>query len=55
MTATNDIQNLIMHRATASDIERQAQTEGLVTLRQQAATALANGLTTPEELIRVLQ
>ncbi|HVI60766.1 MAG TPA: ATPase, T2SS/T4P/T4SS family [Candidatus Saccharimonadales bacterium] len=47
------IQALIMKRATSSEIERAAQTEGMVNMRQDGYLKALDGLTTLDEVNRV--
>ncbi len=50
---TNDIRKLIQVRASAQDIRLQALKQGMVPLRQTGWQKVCEGLTTPEEVLRV--
>ena len=52
---TEKISKLILDRAAASDIEKQAREEGMVTLKQDGYLKVLNGITTIEEVLRVAQ
>jgi type II secretory ATPase GspE/PulE/Tfp pilus assembly ATPase PilB-like protein len=49
------IQEQIVNKATASEIKRGALERGLKTLRMDGVQKLLNGITTPEEVLRVTQ
>jgi general secretion pathway protein E len=49
------IQEQVVHKATASEIKRGALQRGLKTLRMAGLEKLRQGLTTPEEVLRVTQ
>ncbi len=53
MDVTESIQRLIVARATTSEIQREAQREGMVTLRQDGYLKVLSGVTTIEEVNRV--
>ena len=53
MDVTESIQGLIVKRATSAEIQRQAVTEGMVTMRQDGYLKALQGLTTLEEVNRV--
>jgi len=53
MDVTQDIQNLIVTRATSSDIQRKAIEQGMITMRQDGYLKALTGLTTLEEVNRV--
>jgi type IV pilus assembly protein PilB len=53
MDVTDDIQRLIVARATSSEIQHKAQEQGMVTLRQDGYLKVLQGLTTLEEVNRV--
>ncbi len=53
LTVSENIRTLILERATATDIERQAVEDGMVTLRQDGLKKIQNQLTTVEEIARV--
>ncbi len=50
---TEEIQNLIVERATSAQIEKKAVEQGLITLRQDGYLKVLQGLTTLEEVNRV--
>ena len=54
MPMTEQIQQLVMQRATATAIENAAVVNGMRTLRDDARLKVQQGLTTPQEVIRVL-
>ena len=49
------VQEQIINKATASEIKRGALERGLRTLRMDGINKLMNGMTTPEEALRVTQ
>lgn len=53
MDITPEIQGLIVKRATSSEIQRKAQEQGMVTMRQDGYLKALQGLTTLEEVNRV--
>lgn len=53
MDVTEAIQNLIVKRSTSAEIQREAITEGMVTMRQDGYLKALQGLTTLEEVNRV--
>jgi type IV pilus assembly protein PilB len=53
MDVTEDIQNLIVKRATSAEIQRAATERGMVTMRQDGYLKALGGLTTLEEVNRV--
>lgn len=53
MEVAQDIQNLIVKRATSSDIQRQAISQGMITMREDGYLKALTGLTTLEEVNRV--
>jgi type IV pilus assembly protein PilB len=53
MDVTEDIQNLIVKRATSAEIQRTAIAQGMVTMRQDGYLKALGGLTTLEEVNRV--
>lgn len=53
MMVSDDIRHLITSGADANAIRKQAQQEGMQTLREDALDKLRLGLTTPEEVVRV--
>ncbi|HUA13219.1 MAG TPA: GspE/PulE family protein [Candidatus Sulfotelmatobacter sp.] len=50
---TDNIQNLIMKRSTSTEIERAAQAEGMINMRQDGYLKVLSGQTTLEEVNRV--
>lgn len=55
LPVTEKISRLILERASASDINKQAKTEGMISLMQDGYLKVAEGITTVEEVIRVAQ
>ena len=49
------IQELVLEKASADEIRRIAQAEGMTLLREAAIEKFLAGITTPEEVIRVTQ
>ena len=54
LPVTNTIKNLIMKGATDHDIEEQAKTEGMMTMIEDGIFKAAQGITTIEEVLRVV-
>ncbi len=52
---TEKIGKLILERSSASDIQKQAIEEGMITLKQDGYLKVAEGITTVEEVLRVAQ
>jgi type II secretory ATPase GspE/PulE/Tfp pilus assembly ATPase PilB-like protein len=52
---TEKISRLILERSSASDINKEARAEGMITLKQDGYLKVAEGITTVEEVIRVAQ
>jgi general secretion pathway protein E len=50
---SDEIRHLITSGADANVIRRQAEQEGMLTLREDALAKLRDGITTPEEVVRV--
>ena len=50
---TPSIKAMILHSAQEYEIKRQARKEGMMTLRQNGIAKALNGVTTPEEVMRV--
>ena len=48
------IKNLIMKGATAGEIEEQAKSEGMITMIEDGIFKAAQGITTIEEVLRVI-
>ena len=53
MEVSEEIQRLIVSRATSSEIQRKAQEQGMVTMRQDGYLKVLQGITTIEEVNRV--
>ena len=53
MDVNTDIQNLIVARATSSEIQRMAVSQGMITMRQDGYLKALQGITTIEEVNRV--
>jgi len=53
MDVTEEIQNLIVSRATSSEIQRKAIEQGMITMRQDGYLKALQGITTLEEVNRV--
>lgn len=53
MDVTEEIQQLIISHATSSEIQRKAQEQGMVTMRQDGYLKVLQGITTLEEVNRV--
>lgn len=53
MDVNEDIQNLIVKRATSAEIQRKAVEQGMITMRQDGYLKALGGLTTMEEVNRV--
>ena len=53
MDVNEKIQNLIVARATSAEIQRQAQQQGMITMRQDGYLKVLQGITTIEEVNRV--
>lgn len=52
---TEKIGKLILQRASAGDIDTQARTEGMISLKQDGYLKVVEGITTVEEVLRVAQ
>jgi type II secretory ATPase GspE/PulE/Tfp pilus assembly ATPase PilB-like protein len=52
---TEKVGKLILERASASDIQKQAIEEGMITLKQDGYLKVTEGITTVEEVLRVAQ
>lgn len=55
LPVTESIARLILQRAAASDIEKKAREEGMITLKQDGYLKALEGITTIEEVLRVAQ
>ena len=53
MDVNEEIQNLIVARATSAEIQRKAQQQGMITMRQDGYLKVLQGVTTIEEVNRV--
>jgi len=53
LTINETIKQLIMHNATADEIEKQAKTEGMITMLEDGIFKAVQGFTTIEEVLRV--
>lgn len=53
LLVTNEIRQLIQARASAQDIRSQALKQGMIPLRQTGWQKVCQGLTTPQEVLRV--
>src|SRR5690606_25900939 len=53
LMVSDEVRHLITSGADANVIRKQAVSEGMLTLRQDALDKLRQGLTTPEEVVRV--
>ena len=51
---SDGIRDLIMKNSTASDLERLAKEEGMTTMLEDGIVKAAQGLTTVEEVLRVI-
>ncbi|MBI3009044.1 MAG: type II secretion system ATPase GspE [Candidatus Omnitrophica bacterium] len=50
-----DIRNLVLNRADSNTIKKKAQEKGMITLREDGARKILDGITTIEEVLRVTQ
>lgn len=55
LSVSEKISRLILERASASEIEKQAKEEGMVTMKQDGYLKVLEGITTVEEVLRVAQ
>ncbi|MBN2119967.1 MAG: Flp pilus assembly complex ATPase component TadA [Candidatus Omnitrophica bacterium] len=55
LTPSDKITNLVLSRASSDEIKRQAQENGMKTLRENGLEKLKQEITTPDEVIRVTQ
>ena len=53
MDVTEEVQNLIVKRATSAEIQRLAIQQGMITMRQDGYLKALSGVTTLEEVNRV--
>jgi len=54
MTITEDIERLIIERRSTEDIQKMAMMQGMITMRQDGLRKVARGLTSLEEILRVV-
>ncbi|MGI8922515.1 MAG: GspE/PulE family protein [Fimbriimonadales bacterium] len=54
MAMTDTLRDMVLARKSANDIKTEAVTEGMKTMRDTGRQKVINGITTPEEVIRVL-
>ncbi|HEX3032324.1 MAG TPA: ATPase, T2SS/T4P/T4SS family [Bacillota bacterium] len=54
LVVTEEIRDLIQHRGTADEIERAARSQGMPSLQEDGILKALNGLTSIEEVLRVL-
>jgi type II secretory ATPase GspE/PulE/Tfp pilus assembly ATPase PilB-like protein len=50
---TEPMEKLLANRATTSEVQRQAQSDGMITMKQDGYLKALNGITTLEEVSRV--
>jgi type II secretory ATPase GspE/PulE/Tfp pilus assembly ATPase PilB-like protein len=55
LPVTEKIARLILERAAAGEIEKQAIEEGMITMKQDGYLKVLEGITTIEEVLRVAQ
>jgi type II secretory ATPase GspE/PulE/Tfp pilus assembly ATPase PilB-like protein len=55
MPISEKIAKLILQRSPASEIEKQAKEEGMITMKQDGYLKVLEGITTVEEVLRVAQ
>lgn len=55
LPVSDKVMRLILERASAADIEKQAVTEGMITMKQDGYLKVLDGLTSIEEVLRVAQ
>lgn len=55
LPVSEKIGRLILERAASTDIEKVAREEGMITLKQDGYLKVLEGITTPEEVLRVAQ
>ena len=51
---TEDVERLIVDRGHSEDIKKMAMAQGMLTLRQAGLTHVASGMTSIEEILRVV-
>jgi general secretion pathway protein E len=55
LTMSDPLRRLVMQRADAGEIERQARSEGMRTMYEDGIAKAVSGVTTLEEVMRVTQ
>ena len=55
LPVSEKISRLILENASSADIERQAKTEGMITMKEDGYLKVLQGITTIEEVLRVAQ
>ena len=55
LPVSNKISNLILEHPNSSAVEKEAVLEGMITMKQDGYLKVLQGITTPEEVIRVAQ
>jgi type II secretory ATPase GspE/PulE/Tfp pilus assembly ATPase PilB-like protein len=55
MPVTEKIGKLIVEKTTASEIQRLAMSEGMLTMKQDGYVKVLEGITTMDEVLRVAQ
>jgi type II secretory ATPase GspE/PulE/Tfp pilus assembly ATPase PilB-like protein len=55
MPVTEKVSRLILERASAADLEKQARADGMITLKQDGYLKVIEGITSIEEVLRVAQ
>jgi type IV pilus assembly protein PilB len=54
LTVTEEVERLIVDRGHSEDIKQMALSQGMITLRQAGLAQVLNGMTTLEEILRVI-
>ena len=54
LPVTSTIKELVMKNATADEVEKQARSEGMLTMAEDGVFKAAQGITTIEEVLRVI-
>ena len=54
MTVSEEIERLIVEREHSEDIKKMAMAQGMLTLRQVGLIQVRNGMTSIEEILRVV-
>ena len=55
LKVSENISKMIIGRSSAGDIEKQARSEGMITMKQDGYMKVVNGVTTLEEVLRVAE